>query len=37
MDPFKMKTTTGPGDYNPKPMVRAKSGVISSKPNEKDI
>jgi hypothetical protein len=37
IDPFKMRTTTGPGDYNPRPLGRCMSGVISSKPKEKDI
>ena len=32
-----MRTTTGPGDYDPQNMGKAKSGVISSKPSEKDI
>lgn len=32
-----MRTTTGPGDYDPSPLFKTKSGVISNKPNEKDI
>ena len=37
IDPFKCRTTTGPGDYNAKPLYRVKSGVISRRPNDKDI
>lgn len=37
IDPFKMRTTTGPGDYEPKPLYRVKSGVISKRPYDKDI
>ena len=36
-DPFKMKTIAGPADYNPKPLVRIKSGVISNRPAEKSL
>ena len=32
-----MRTTTGPGDYNAKPLYRVQSGVISKRPNEKDL
>ena len=36
IDPFKMRTRTGPGDYNPKGLGRVRSVTISNKPQEKD-
>lgn len=32
-----MRTITGPGDYNPRPLNRVKSGVISNRPGDKDL
>ena len=37
IDPFKMRTHTGPGDYNPKGLSRVRSVTISNKPQDKDI
>ena len=37
IDPLKMRTTTGPGDYNPESLHRVSSAVITCMPNERDI
>lgn len=37
IDPLKMRTGTGPGDYNPKGLFRVQSGHIGARPKDLDF